>query len=133
MFLYRFQFRGEIMNFEKTKEYYEQLSSSDLCQCAYCKNYIKEIRKSYPLVAKYLENIGVDIEKPFETMPSKPDEKQNVEYIAVQYLVFGDIGDLKKVIISGVNIDITELHPSTDIKDNHFVIEIFPIILKWVM
>lgn len=71
------------MDFEKTKEYYEQLASSDLCQCAYCRNYVKEVKKSYPLVSKYLENIGVDIEKP--------------------------------------------------LKDSHFIIEIFPIILKWVM
>ncbi|MFQ8922892.1 MAG: hypothetical protein ACLR60_13435 [Clostridium paraputrificum] len=121
------------MNFEKTKEYYEQLISSDLCQCSYCKNYIKEIRKSYPLVAKYLENMGVDIEKPLEAMTLESDKKQNIEYISVQYFVIGDRGDFKKAMISGVNIDIAESHPSTDIKDNHFVIEIFPIILKWVI
>ncbi len=121
------------MNVEINQKYYEHLASTDLCQCAYCKNYVKEIRKSYPFVSKYLENMGIDIEKPFETMPLEPDEKQNIEYIAAQYIAFGDIKHFKKAVISDVTIDIAESHPSTDIKDNHFVIEIFPIILKWTM
>ncbi len=121
------------MNVEKNQKYYEHLVSTDLCQCAYCKNYVKEIKKSYPLVSKYLENMGIDIEKPFEAIPLEPDEKQNIEYIAAQYIVFGDITHFNKAVISNVNIDIATSHPSTDIKDNHFVIEIFPIILKWIM
>lgn len=77
--------------------------------------------------------MGIDIEKPFETMPLEPDEKKNIEYISAQYIAFGDIRYFKKTVISGVNIDIAVSHPSTNIKDNHFVIEIFPIILKWIM
>lgn len=121
------------MNVEKNQKYYEHLKPTDLCQCAYCKNYAKEIRKSYPLVSKYLENMGIDIEKPFETMPLEPDEKKNIEYISAQYIAFGDIRYFKKVVISDVNIDVAILHPSTNIKENHFVIEIFPVILKWIM
>lgn len=121
------------MNVEKNRKYYENLMPADLCQCAYCRNYVKEIKNAYPPVSKYLENMGIDIEKPFETMPLEPDEKQNIEYIAVQYIVFGDITHFKPTVISGVNVDIAESHPTTDIHDNHFVIEIFPIILKWTM
>ena len=121
------------MDVEKNQKYYKHLGSTDLCQCAYCKNYVKEIRKSYPLVSKYLEDMGIDIEKPFETMPLEPDEKQTIEYIGSQYISFGDVKHFKKTVISGVNIDVAESHPSTGIKENHFVIELFPIILKWVM
>ena len=122
------------MNVEKNQTYYAHLLSTDLCQCAYCRNYVKEIRKAYPLVSKYLENMRIDIEKPFETMPLEPDENKNIEYIAVQYIAFGDVRHFKKMLISDVNIDIALSHPSTNLKDDHhFVIEIFPIILKWVV
>lgn len=121
------------MNIEKNQKYYEHLIPTDLCQCAYCKNYVKEIRKSYPLVSKYLANMGIDIEKPFETMPLEPDAKQNIEYISAQYIAFGDIRHFKKAVISDVNIDIAEYHPPAVVEDDHFVIEIFPITLKWVV
>lgn len=121
------------MDIQKNQKYYESLMPGDLCQCAYCRNYVKEIKTAYPLVSEYLESMGIDIEKPFETMPLEPDEKQNIEYIAVQYIAFGDKAHFKQTVISDITIDIAETHPSTDIRDNHFIIEIFPIILKWVM
>lgn len=62
------------MDIKRTKQYYKQLSSHDLCDCAYCQNYIGEIKSTYPKVAEYLFSLGIDIEKPFETMPLEPDE-----------------------------------------------------------
>lgn len=121
------------MNIEKNQKYYGRLTQTDLCQCAYCKNYVREIRKSYPLVSKYLEDMGIDVEKPFETMPLEPNEKESIQYISVQYIAFGDRSDFKKAIVSGVNIDVSVLHPPTNIKEDHFVIDLFPIILKWNM
>lgn len=57
------------MDIEKTRDYYKNLKVTDICQCAYCQNYVREIKKEYRDLHKYLEGIGVDIEKPFETMP----------------------------------------------------------------
>ena len=71
------------MNIRKTENYYKTLREDDLCDCDYCKNYYKEIKASYPLLAEYLEGIGVDIEKPFEAMPLEPYEGY-IEYMAVQ-------------------------------------------------
>ena len=42
------------MDIKRTKQYYKQLSSHDLCDCAYCQNYIGEIKSTYPKVAEYL-------------------------------------------------------------------------------
>ena len=119
------------MNIEATRTYYENMLLTDLCDCNYCQNYIKEIKKTYPLVANYLEGIGVNIEKPFETMPLEPDNNK-IEYIAAQYVVFGDFKKFKETIISNVSIQIAKSHPCTDINEKHFVIEISPIILNWV-
>ena len=62
------------MDTKKTKSYYKKLSQHDLCDCAYCQNYAHEIRTTYPELTEYLSLLGVDIEKPFETMPLAPDE-----------------------------------------------------------
>lgn len=121
------------MDIRKTKDFYEALTPDHICQCSYCQNYIKEIKRSYPLVADYLQSIGVDIEKPFETMPLEPDEEGYIEYIGAQYIVLGSKDDFKKTMISNVRVDITESHPSTGIKDEHFVIELFSVRLRWTM
>lgn len=46
------------MDIEKTRLFYEQLSPDNLCNCEYCQNYFKEVRKTYPKVAEYLDSIG---------------------------------------------------------------------------
>ena len=119
------------MDIEKTKSYYSRLKSEALCDCAYCRNYIHEVKAAYPKVADYLLSLGIDIEKPFETMPLEPDEKGYIEYIGVQYIVYGSPEGFNKTIIKSVRIDVTDSHPSTQIKEDHFVIEISPIRLRW--
>ena len=71
----------------------------------------------------------MDIEKPFETMPLEPYEGA-IEYIAVQYIVMGNVADFKNEDICSVHISIADSHPMTDIDEEHFVIEISPIKLK---
>lgn len=121
------------MNFERTKEFYSSYSLKNTCQCAYCQNYIKEIRSAYPLVAEYLEKLGINIERPFETLPLEPDEYGNIEYLCGQYIVLGNKNGFIEKNIDGVNIEISKCHPSTNIKESHFVIEIYPIHLKWTI
>ncbi len=121
------------MDIEKTKLYYEQINNNDLCDCLYCQNYIKEIKYSYPKVAEYLLRLGVDIEKPFETMPLEPDEMDYIEYICSQYVVMGEPNDFSPALVDSVHIHITESRPDTQIEQPHFVIEIYPIRLRWVM
>ena len=77
------------MDIERTKQFYRELKQSDLCGCAYCRNYVKEAAKAYPAVTAYLQTLGVDIAKPFETMPLELDEDGRMLYIGPQYLVFG--------------------------------------------
>lgn len=121
------------LDINKTRLYYEQLSEADLCDCAYCKNYIHEIKGTYPKLSEYLQSLGVDIEKPFETMPLEPDEDGNIEYLTVQYLVCGNAGDFVDKVIDEVTIDISESHPSSKLEEEHFIIDVYPIKLKWVI
>ena len=118
------------MNIEKTEDYYKKLKSKDICQCAYCQNYVREIKKEYRDLDKYLEGIGVDIEKPFETMPL--EEKDGyIEYASVQYIVMGSKESFKESKVGDVTITLADSHPTTGIEEEHFVIEIYPIVLKW--
>ena len=78
------------MDIERTKQFYRELKQSDLCGCAYCRNYVNEVAKAYPAVTAYLQTLGVDIAKPFETMPLELDEAGRMPYIGPQYLVFGE-------------------------------------------
>ncbi len=36
------------MDIEKTKSYYNQIRSEDLCDCDYCRNNIHEVKAAYP-------------------------------------------------------------------------------------
>ena len=122
-----------LLNIEKTREYYSHLTNDDLCQCDYCKNYIKEVKAAYPEAARYLDSIGIDIEKPFETMPSDPDDKGMIEYFAVQYIIIGSSEGFQPQLVGGIEIEIAIHHPSSNISDEHFVIEIYNILLKWTI
>ena len=121
------------MDIERTKAYYAQISERDLCQCEYCRNYVHEIRAACPKVTEYLASLGIDIEKPFETMPIEPDQTGHIEYISGQYVAYGKPDDFVKTVIRNVSVDLTGTHPSTGIDEAHFVIEIAPIRLKWVL
>ena len=48
------------MDFEGTKQYYERLTEEDLCQCEYCRTYVRAVRTALPRLAVYLERLGVD-------------------------------------------------------------------------
>lgn len=118
------------MNIEKTEDYYKNLKAKEICKCAYCQNYVREIKKEYKDLDKYLEGIGVDIEKPFETMPL--EEKDGyIEYAAVQYIVMGNKESFKESKVGNTTITLADSYPTKDIEEEHFVIEIYPIVLKW--
>ena len=113
-----------------TKNYYESLGLGDVCDCEYCKNYVKRIKLSYPLVSNYLWSIGVDIEKPFDTTPVSSVEDENICYAWTQYIVFGNKDSFKSVEISGVHIDLSESYPPIDVLGDCFVIEVDLVCLK---
>ena len=108
------------LDIKRTKSYYEQICNRDLCDCAYCQNYVHEIKATYPEIAEYLSSLGIDIEKPFETMPLEPDETGYIEYISSQYIICGEPDDFIKTVIDFVNVDVAGTHPSTQINEAHF-------------
>lgn len=116
---------------KKTNAYYDSLTEGALCDCGYCLNYRTQIRSEFPKIAAYLDALGVDIEKPFETSPLAPDEKGMLTYCACQYLVFGSCKADYSHKIDDVEIRIASSYPSTGITEPHFVLELSPIRLEY--
>ena len=110
----------------KTREYYNSLSSGLLCDCDYCKLYYAKSRKEFCELALWLDKYGVDIEKPFEVMSLEPDESGMLDYIGVQYIVFGTFSNDNSYYVGNFNIKIADSHPNTGISDEHFVLEVIP-------
>ena len=77
--------------------------------------------------------MGADIEKPFEVIPLDVDEAGYADYLCAQYILCGDAGDFAETVVDAVHIGLAEAHPSTRLTQAHFVIELYPIRLKWVM
>ena len=115
-----------------TKEYYNSLSEASLCDCAYCRNYRLQVKSAYPKIAEYLCSLGIDIEKPFETSPLEPDENGMLEYCCCQYIAFGSCEAEYHHKIDGVELRIATSYPKTGVEQAHFVIELYPVQLKFV-
>jgi len=71
-----------------------------------------------------------DIEKPFETSPLEPDKNGKILYCACQYIVFGTCALEYSHKIDDVTFRVATSHPDTGIKEEHFVIEFFPVELE---
>lgn len=118
------------MSIEETRDFYKNFD--DLCDCAYCRNYIKEARKAYPDLAEYLNKLGAEIEKPFETMPGEI-VGGFIEYLGAQYIIIGNKDDFRKVKLGEVTIDLAKSFPDPGIDRDYYVIEIYPTKLKWTI
>ncbi|MDO5755579.1 MAG: hypothetical protein Q4P28_05040 [Tissierellia bacterium] len=66
-------------------------------------------------------------------MPLEVDQSGLIDYICAQYIVFGNNKEFNSTRIGSVKIQLATSHPSTTIAEEHFVIEISPISLQWVM
>ena len=116
----------------KTKSYYNSIAETSLCDCAYCRNYRLQVKGAFPKVAEYLYSFGIDIEKPLETSPFEPDENGMLEYCGCQYIAFGNCNPEYHHTVDDVEFRIATSYPSTGIEQEHFVLELFPVQLKFV-
>ena len=119
------------VNVSKTKEYYDSISKDLLCDCGYCHSYRSQVKSIFPEVSEYLKSLGIDIEKPFETSPLEPDENGMLEYCGCQYVVFGVCESDYHHRIDNVEFRKATSYPRTGIEQEHFVLEFFPIKLKF--
>lgn len=115
----------------KTKTYYQSITEDRLCSCCYCRSYRSQIRSAFPEISKYLDSLGIDIEKPFEVSPLDPDEDGMLEYCCCQYIVFGHCAPTYRHRIDTVEFRKATSYPGTGIEQEHFVLEFYPIKLRF--
>ena len=120
------------INIPKTIEYYHSITEASMCDCNYCRSYRWQVKSAYPQVTEYLTALGIDIEKPFETSPLDPDENGMLEYCCCQYIAFGKCKPEYYHKVGDVEFRIATSYPSIGIEQEHFVIELFPIKLKYI-
>ena len=116
----------------KTVEYYQSITETSMCDCNYCRSYRLQVKSAYPNVSDYLDSFGIDIEKPFEISPLEPDENGMLEYCCCQYIALGKCCSEYQHKIGDVKFRIATSYPDTGIYREHFVIELFPIVLKYL-
>ncbi len=117
------------MDIEKTRRYYDSLTDDDLCDCDSCRNFRMQIRETYPRIAEYLDTLGIDIAKPFETW-SIELENGELLYPETMYLILGEPSGSFPVQIDDIDVHLTDSHPYVDMDDPHFVIELSSFRLK---
>jgi len=115
----------------KTRAYYNAITETSVCDCAYCRNYRLQVKSVFPKVAAYLYSFGIDIEKPFETSPLEPDENGMLEYCCCQYIAFGTCEPNYHHKIGNIEFRLATSYPGTGIEQEHFVLEFYPIKLKF--
>ena len=120
------------VNVSKTIAYYRGITEDLLCDCHYCRSYRLQVKSEYPKVDEYLSSLGIDIEKPFETSPLEPDENGMLEYCCCQYIALGKCSPEYHHAIGDVEVRIAASYPGTGIEQEHFVVELFPIKLKYI-
>lgn len=115
------------INMRKTQEYY--LSEDSIpCECAHCQNYIHQIEQKYPDIVSYLAGMNIDVLRPFELI-SVELGKNEIEYLLCQYVVYGSCEDDYYICIDNIPFGKSSCHPSTNIVEEHFVLEFGPIVL----
>ncbi len=122
-----------IIDIEKTRKYYECIKPDDMCSCDYCHNFYLQVRESYTNISRYMSELGTDIEKPFETSPLEPDEDGIIEYCPCQYVVFGKAPKDFIKRLDDVTISLASSYPDINLTEDYFVLDIYPIKLKWIM
>ena len=71
------------VDIEKTKHYYDNYD--DVCDCNACKYYTENVAEKFPNLKDFLESIGADITKPFDT--SWINDDNHIIYLSVQYVI----------------------------------------------
>ena len=119
---------------EKTKEYYKTHS---LCDCPSCRNYYAQVKDRFPLLDKFLLELGVSIDRPDEM--GCVELQNEIQYLFASYTVCGKILELDKYKIDlndgglFLNIVIGDYFVPNEQKTDYFVVAVYNIVLPWVL
>ena len=126
------------LDYNTTKEYRFRYESQ--CDCAYCRNYYKTFKIKYIKMSKLLEDFGLCIDFPLETMPLEYDEMNKemgyISYYPVKGTIDEDslilnLEELEVRILKGS--DLNNPCPNPKMEAPYLLIEISGIKLPWIL
>ena len=108
-----------------------------MCQCESCKNFYKNIKFVSDDIRSFIEQFGIDINKPIEQQSIIADKTKKIVENTVYYAVIGEAIALNNSNIpigqSIVQIIPKEISPNTDISQPYFVFSVSDIWLPWTV
>lgn len=121
---------------EATREYYT--AHRDECPCAPCRNFHKNIKEMPAEVKTFLENFGVDIDRPIEQMWAIAYKEDNLVEQVAYYCVKGkafseegyeiDIGSVQIVVhLNEIGI------PNHKMEEPCFVVSLHNMFFHWIV
>lgn len=122
-------------NKKLTENYYN--SYNDLCDCASCRNFYKNVSLIHPDVKRFLEQFGIDVSKPIEQeslIADKPNKKvENTVYYAVNGTAYSPTNLDINIGSNCIKIVFPEFSPNTDMPEPYFVFSVDNIWLPWTV
>ena len=121
------------IDIDTTKEYYRTYSG--LCNCDGCKNFCQAIRGYSAELTEFLEQFGVDIEKPIEAMWFVVDKQSKTVDYTAYYAVHGTAAKGSyEIDFRTINVVVQppKNSPNTKMPEPYFVFQIFNLLLPWV-
>ncbi|MFZ3132004.1 MAG: hypothetical protein WA125_13100 [Desulfosporosinus sp.] len=123
------------VDIDKTKGYYRAFT--DLCDCDGCKNFYQTIRNCSAELTAFLEQFGIDIEKPIETERYIFDKQSKTVDYTAYYTVHGTVakGSGYEIDFGSINVVVQspKNSPNTKMPEPYFVFQIFNLFLPWVL
>lgn len=117
-----------------TKEYYR--TYSDLCECDGCKNFYQTIQSYSAELTAFLEQFGIDVEKPIEAMWFAVDKQSKMINYTAYYSIHGTATNGKyEIDFETINIVVQppKNSPNTEMLEPYFVFQIFNLLLPWAL
>lgn len=112
------------VDLEKTKAYYACVRQEDLCDCPGCWNYRQRVKGAYPQMARYLETLGIDIEKPFHVSYVESREPHQMLYLSCCYVAFGESGFGFSRQVDGLEFTRAGACPDSGVEEPHLELQI---------
>lgn len=107
-----------LIDIEDTKEHYKNL---ELCECSTCQNFYTQIKGKFPKLEAFLEEFGIDVEKPDEIDGAYLDN--HAEYVWIDYTVSGRMEAIdghKVAYEEQLELELDDF-PATIVISEHFI------------
>ncbi|MBD3109931.1 hypothetical protein IEO70_16450 [Bacillus sp. AGMB 02131] len=97
---------------EKTREFYKNVKSEEVCDCIYCLNFMEASKSLDPAVLQLFRQLGINPEKPSHLSDIPISEDKMIRYYIGNYHFVGTVIDGQMCTLSDWNeTNTVQMHP----------------------